>query len=346
MSEVQLQMAMARAGVWLTYAVCGSGLAYALATWEGPNRALIVPMLAIGFASAAAIQLLPTEKVVRSTLGDAFFLAWSLLDVALIVAIVACDGGASSPYSFIFFLPLIFAALSYSVASFVVVGAADVLSYVAVSVTVGDADTTYTAFTATALAATAVMCAWQAQNHERQRGVLTVMSRSDPLTGCLNRRGFEERVEAELAQAMRSGQPLSLILLDLDGFKAVNDELGHAAGDELLRWVAAGIGNALRPMDSSGRIGGDEFAVLAPTTPRTGAEILAERTCAAIADRIAATPGIACFPVDGAEPEELYRHADRELYAAKLLSSSSTQSAPRSTSDLTSPSGSANLAST
>jgi diguanylate cyclase (GGDEF)-like protein len=283
---------------------------------------------------------------VRSSFDNAFFLCWSLLDVALIVAIVAADGGASSPYSFVFFLPLIFAALSYSVATFVIVGAADVLSYVLVSSLVGEPDPTYTAFTASALAATAVMCAWQSQNQERQRSLLNVISRADPLTGCLNRRGFEERVHAELAQAMRSGLPLSLILIDLDGFKGVNDEHGHAAGDDLLRWIGSTLGDAVRPMDSAGRIGGDEFGVLAPGTAGAEAETLAGRVSAAIGERIPATAGIASFPVDGAELEDLYRHADRALYAAKVFSSSSTESAPRSIRSRTSPAGSPNLANT
>ena len=96
----------------------------------------------------------------------------------------------------------------------------------------------------------AILCAWQAQNHDRHRERLTHMSRTDPLTGCLNRRGFEERVTAELERALREGGSVALVLLDLDNFKAVNDMNGHAAGDELLCWVVEG----LRPRRAPARL--------------------------------------------------------------------------------------------
>ena len=177
---------------------------------------------------------------------------------------MAADDGARSPLTFVFFLPMVYAAVFYPLRLFVPVGAADMVAFVVVADLYGHPEPTYVAFIAACLAFSAVLCAWQAQNHDRHRERLTLMSRTDPLTGCLNRRGFEERVTAELDAATRSGRSLALVLFDLDNFKAVNDMNGHVAGDELLCWVVEGLHRAVRPMDSVGRLGGDEFAILAP----------------------------------------------------------------------------------
>ena len=102
--------------------------------------------------------------------------------------------------------------------------------------------------------------------------------RHDALTGLLNRRAYEERLPVEIARANRFGWPLSLCLLDLDGFKKINDTLGHPAGDRALQQVAALIDES-RLTDDGFRIGGDEFAILMPQTEREDAE-LAARGCA------------------------------------------------------------------
>jgi diguanylate cyclase len=144
-------------------------------------------------------------------------------------------------------------------------------------------------------------------------------SRHDPLTGLLNRRAYEERLPVEISRASRYGWSLSLCLLDLDGFKAVNDTLGHPAGDEVLRRVAALIDES-RLADDGFRIGGDEFAVLMPKTCREDAALVATRLCFSIAeievagDSIGASFGIA----EGLnDPAALHAAADSELLAAK-----------------------------
>ena len=142
-------------------------------------------------------------------------------------------------------------------------------------------------------------------------------SRTDPLTGCLNRRGFSERFDAELARADREGGEVALIQLDLNGFKSVNDGHGHAAGDELLRWVGSTLKGLLRGSDATGRLGGDEFALLLPGLAAGEAHAVADRTVAALAERIGATAGVACHPADGETGDELHRHADAELYRRK-----------------------------
>ncbi|HEU5252181.1 MAG TPA: sensor domain-containing diguanylate cyclase [Solirubrobacterales bacterium] len=145
-------------------------------------------------------------------------------------------------------------------------------------------------------------------------------SRSDALTGLPNRRAFEERLPVELARFSRGRRPLSLCLLDLDGFKGVNDRLGHPAGDEVLREVARILGTS-RVADDCFRIGGDEFAILMPGTTAEEATIAAERIAAAVRNagladgRVGVSFGVASsVDLDG---EALQANADQALLAAK-----------------------------
>jgi diguanylate cyclase (GGDEF)-like protein len=145
-------------------------------------------------------------------------------------------------------------------------------------------------------------------------------SRRDPLTSLPNRRAFEERLPTELARAARSGNPLALVLLDLDDFKGVNDRLGHPAGDEVLRNVAR-ILDASRTADDCFRIGGDEFAILMPETEAIHARTAAERIAnqirsAKLGDAtIGASYGIAAST--NRDSATLVAAADRVLLAAK-----------------------------
>jgi diguanylate cyclase (GGDEF)-like protein/putative nucleotidyltransferase with HDIG domain len=271
-----------------------------------------------GLVGGVAIGLLPIDRILRRPrLTDAFFMTWSLFDIGLIAVSVAADGGARSPFTLLFFLPMVFAAVFYPLRTFMPVGAADVFAFLLVADLYGDPDVAYVAFVAACLAAAAVLCAWQAQNHDRARDRLMLVSRTDPLTDSLNRRGFEERLQAELDEGNRSGRPFSLVMLDLDNFKAVNDVHGHSAGDELLCWVVDGVRRVVRTMDTIGRLGGDEFAVLAPGVERPDAITLGERIREELRDRILVTTGIACFPADGLDPDELQRRADAHLYEQK-----------------------------
>jgi diguanylate cyclase (GGDEF)-like protein len=142
-------------------------------------------------------------------------------------------------------------------------------------------------------------------------------SRHDVLTDIGNRRGYDERLQKEIARARRYGQPLSLVLLDLDGFKAVNDDHGHPAGDEVLRRVGA-ILRGTRTADECFRVGGDEFAILLPATPAEGAARVAERVEQRIADATAGvTATTAAATWDGEEPDSLHAAADATLVARK-----------------------------
>jgi diguanylate cyclase (GGDEF)-like protein len=308
---------MVKAGVFLTFCCSFAGFAYVAATWEQGHRGLIAAMFVGGIVSAVCIQLLPVARLIRGRLSDAFFITWSVLVILLVAVAVAADEGATSPLTYVFFLPMVFAAVFYPLRLFVFVGAFDMIAFVIVGDLYGHPDPRQVAFIAACLAMSAILCAWQAQNHDRHRERLVRMSRTDPLTGCLNRRGFEERVTAELERTMRDGGSVALVLLDLDNFKAVNDMNGHAAGDELLCWVVEGLRRAVRPLDSIGRLGGDEFAILAPGAAESGAEHIATRSRKLLSERVAVSTGAACYPGHGTTHDELQRHADRQLYANK-----------------------------
>jgi diguanylate cyclase (GGDEF)-like protein len=160
----------------------------------------------------------------------------------------------------------------------------------------------------------------------RQADRLEVLSRTDALTGLGNRRQFEERLAAEVARARRHGHGLSLLVVDLDGLKLLNDRQGHRAGDAALRRAAAAIRQGSRASDVAGRWGGDEFVVLAPDTASEEAVALAERirrlsgqaagNDSALA--ITVSIGVASLAL-GDDAEGLLRRADGALLEAKRL---------------------------
>ena len=173
---------------------------------------------------------------------------------------------------------------------------------------------------------------------QEQKETIERQATMDGLTGLFNHRFFWERLRDEVARADRYGQPLSLLMLDLDDFKRVNDRYGHPVGDELLRTVGRALQTQVRQgVDCAARYGGEEFAVILPSTLSErsgggldGAVTTAERIRSAVADLrapvvdaawpgITVSIGVATLPVHAADAEELVTRADRALYAAKRL---------------------------
>jgi diguanylate cyclase (GGDEF)-like protein len=158
---------------------------------------------------------------------------------------------------------------------------------------------------------------------EAERDALRASALSDPLTGVANRRSLLERIDYEIARHSRSRRSFALVMLDLDGFKLLNDRFGHPAGDDLLRDVAAALGHVIRDQDTVARVGGDEFCVLAPETDGPGAEHLTGRVESAVArvaaglDALGASAGAAVFPHDGTTAAALFEAADQRLLGVK-----------------------------
>ena len=161
---------------------------------------------------------------------------------------------------------------------------------------------------------------------KRQAEALGHLRRSvvtDPLTGLGNREGLHRRLDQELARANRYGHALSIVMLDLDTFKQVNDRFGHHAGDEALVQVARALAAAQRSSDAAFRWGGDEFVILLPEIGPREADAAAQRLVDAVASvevqglRLTASVGVARYPEDGADRGALMRRADELMYHRK-----------------------------
>jgi diguanylate cyclase (GGDEF)-like protein len=173
-----------------------------------------------------------------------------------------------------------------------------------------------------ALADSSAIALRNAELLDRLRAQATI----DPLTGCHNRRGFDEILEMEVARAKRYNRPLSLVLLDIDHFKRINDDFGHEVGDHALQRIGRAVRHTFRNTDSACRYGGEEFALIFPETAKDEGAKLAERLRilveslppnAEVPRTLTASFGVACFPEDAETIPDLIRAADRALYQAK-----------------------------
>ncbi|MBI2747326.1 MAG: GGDEF domain-containing protein [Burkholderiales bacterium] len=164
---------------------------------------------------------------------------------------------------------------------------------------------------------------------ERNAEQMREMATHDGLTGCVNRITFDAMLLNALQRGLRSGEPVSLLMLDLDHFKAINDRYGHRAGDAVLRSFSDVVRTQLRASDTLARVGGEEFAVILPGTDAAGAAHVAESVREAVQSaavdnqqggvlRITISVGVACAQDgDGASADLLYQRADNALYQAK-----------------------------
>src|SRR4051812_31924641 len=164
--------------------------------------------------------------------------------------------------------------------------------------------------TTEAIAGLATLACRNAEAYEHVQHV----ARTDALTGVLNHGAMQLRIREEIARARRDGTPLGAVILDLDDFKSVNDTRGHAAGDELLRTVAAALQQELRPYDQVARYGGDEFVLLLPGSDEAMTAHVAERCRDALAGKCSI--GVAAWH-DGLDADGLLEHADSALMLAK-----------------------------
>src|SRR5207302_11393120 len=151
-----------------------------------------------------------------------------------------------------------------------------------------------------------------AVNHAELFAKIQQQALTDALTGCYNRRSFEMQLDKDLQMARRLHQPLSLLMLDLDRFKQLNDSVGHDAGDDALRQLADCFRQELRGVDSAARFGGDEFALILPQAYAEGALIVAERLRARIEQieilgfgHVTASIGVSTFPPHASARAEL-----------------------------------------
>jgi diguanylate cyclase (GGDEF)-like protein len=317
-ADFGVRLASIPAGVRVTLIVVAAA-AVDVAFYAVPSRRLaLAAVLVVAVLGALGMGLLPWERIVRSRWRERVFLGWSLSNVATITVFGFINNTPNSALSLLFFVPIVFVSTTYPLRSVIIVSAASISAYFGVAFHAGSTPDFVLMFAAV-LGSTALMGAWQARNHDVVREELARVSRTDSLTGCLNRRGFEQRAEEAIrAAAAVDGGSLAVVLVDLDGFKQVNDTGGHAAGDTVLRRTAERLASAARPGDLIGRLGGDEFAVLLHRVDDLGAAVAAERLETALRDVTRASVGVAVMPQHGTALDALIGWADRRLYETKL----------------------------
>jgi diguanylate cyclase (GGDEF)-like protein/putative nucleotidyltransferase with HDIG domain len=242
---------------------------------------------------------------------------------------IYASGETTSAYSMFYFWIAIYAFYFLSRTAALTQMAFIALAYtsvLAVSDEIGTVPVLHWAIVTSTLVVSGALIGVQRLHVDRLIARLSDAARTDSLTRLLNRRGFEELFETELERARRSGRPLSVIVGDLDGFKAVNDRFGHASGDRALERLSQILSTVKRRIDTAARIGGEEFAVIAPDSDHHAAYILAERMRREVRETFRSEPfpltislGIATFPRHGATAEALIGGADEALYAAKKL---------------------------
>lgn len=304
--------------------VAGAQLACALAgavvfAELGAPTAVTIALPLLIAASAAGVAVAPTE-----TMDGRWFHALPLLIVALATAAMWAIVPQPAPVAVVFVLlgaVVVFTIPTWSgVLAQLTLASALLLS----PVVAGQTDTVSTL---TLVAGLVGMWTFAGASRlvridaERTHARLEDLSRHDAVTGLLQRWVIDELLERELARHAETREPLALVLLDLRGFRRVNDLHGHQVGDEVLHRVAAGINEVVRGQDHAGRQGGDEFCVIAPETDLEGARGLAQRIRDAIADAgpdetpVDAAVGIAVHPADGTDVRRLFEAATSALRA-------------------------------
>jgi diguanylate cyclase (GGDEF)-like protein len=296
-------------------------------------------IFALGAVAVAAVIVFHELKLGRtSRFGRA---AEAVAAIGLVAGLLVLTGSAASPFSMLFALVAVAAALAHgpraglaaaglSTAAFAAVVATDpnLASYGpddALRLSVGLGATWLLTFISIAYAA-----------HHR-RGM--ALSLTDPLTGLLNRSQLFDTLEREVSRTRRSDRGFCLLMVDLDGLKALNDGAGHLAGDRALAAIGAVVTHSIRTVDSAYRYGGDEFVVLLPETDIVGAFVVAEKirigaeevgmTVAQPELALSVSIGLVSHPEDGSTAEELIGAADRAMYQAKRFGKNQISGNPR-----------------
>ena len=315
-----------RNGVLLTEVAALSAAGYVLLSGTpGHNHPVILGLCAAAMLLCPALLLLPLRAMMRDSRGPTLFYAWSLATTALVLVATRLDGGATSPLDALLFLTLGYLAGAYSPYGVVAMGTLMSGSYLAF-VELPDPSMSGMFFLAVMLSFT-MICAMNSANswaaYDEQQALIRAqeaLASTDPLTGIPNRRAFLDRVAAAVNDAAW-GHPTVVCLVDLDGFKAVNDAGGHAAGDAALQAIAAALGSAVRETDTVARLGGDEFAVLADVSINFSGEMLAERLRDAVVRTGGSTGVTASVGVAEVRPgddvQDLLHRADAAMYRSK-----------------------------
>ena len=289
---------------------------------HAPSPRAVILLTLMGGITGAACLAIPWDRISPRWLG----VAAALGTVEITVSVVAIGRHATVLTSFYL---LVATAVAYGFADRRLIAAQTALIVAAMLTPPlllrGQPPTAVpgTLVAVLVMAVTTVAIVYLRERLERSAAQLRELAASDPLTEVGNYRLLHERLSRELERHQREREPLAVLLIDLDRFKRVNERLGHAAGDDVLRRVASTLSDAVREQDTVARQGGDEFAVLAPSTDHDGAALLAGRLRQRLrrlqfaGEAIDATIGWAVYPVDGVCSAALLAHADAALLDSK-----------------------------
>lgn len=324
-----------RSGLLLFAAAAVLAAVYLYRTPDGDHRTVEWGMVAVSLVATGVVVALPRRAIVRSPRRMVFFVTWSAFSAIFAGSVAAIDGGLRSPLAAFVLVPITYASLAYPAPAVVGIGAVGAASATVAAVTGGNTFAEAVVFVGV-IAMVTLLCATVTRARRAQQAArreltdrLVQMATRDGLTGCLNHRTFYDALEAELARAVRYELGISLLVIDVDDFKAINDTLGHLAGDDVLRGIGAALMAAGRVTDVVGRIGGDEFAVLLLGTDQAQADAAAERLIEAVAQMVlplpvprtvAITVGVAHLDSPSVDdtPRQIVALADAHLYGRKV----------------------------
>lgn len=316
-----------RIASWI-FILVTSSLVAVTGLWPDVQPAIFVLLAVAGGFVLVIHDLLPPD-----TLGTAKFLVEGSMAITFVTLLVLLTGGAQSPFFYAYLLIVSGAALVVTPMITLALAGIATAGYVGASLlapggyppdsrTIATVGINLTALILLAYVATVV-----AREQRRSRDAAIRLSTIDSLTSLFNRSFFFAALEREIARSARSGRGFCVLMMDLDGLKAVNDRWGHYVGDKVLRGVGDVIRGGVRRIDTPARLGGDEFTVLLPETDPTGAFVLAEKIrqeAAALAFdaggyqvRTSLSIGVVAFPDDGRTADELMISADQAMYSSK-----------------------------
>ena len=328
----------ARRRFWLNHMLLGFGvflletlvvMLYLALTPTGPHRALLW-WVAASWLLCAVAGLTAAPVVSGRPWRATYSVVWTVTSIYAVGLVGVLDGGVTSPILLLLFLPLVYGALMFTPRAAAVGGASALVALGVVAAVDRGLPAvegrTFMLFAAVAgagvLSVSAALNRTQVERHEATLlAAVAELASTDELTGCAVRRVLRQRTEQEIERALRSRSPLSLLMIDVDQFKAVNDNFGHVVGDRVLATIGRILLGNVRTFDVASRLGGDEFALVLPETDATGAVGVAERIVRGLAGtgEIPVTLSIGVSTLDRSKPtvEHLFDEADMALYQVK-----------------------------
>jgi diguanylate cyclase (GGDEF)-like protein len=308
---------------------------YAFLPGGGVDRNSVLLVVGIQLGTSIAVSVLPWPRFFAAGRGEPLLRAWSGLSVVLIAVCVAVTGGGSSKLFLLYALTPVFFAAAYSLRWQLVYGLGTVASYIGALLATGSPIVPNTLFLGIGifalLSGLAAFISYQLgvqlEAHLAASAESEWRAVHDPLTGLANRILLGARIRETLADPERGGAPAAVVVLDLDGFKEVNDSFGHANGDALLRLVGSRLADTVGSQGTVARMGADEFAVLLPAIDgEEGAVTTAAELVHALEQPfeidgillgVEASAGISMYPQHGGDVGELLLRADAAMDEAK-----------------------------